>query len=437
MREIICVALEVGLFYLLIGHVLVRKLLPARKKMRLAVRDSEQHIGKLVRHDRDLMQSESAARLKEIQQELRQVRKAPKASVEKMQAALNQADKNFTQIVPAKVQQKHTITEYLEVLVVALAVAFTVRGLALQPFKIPTGSMQPTLYGFDFVAQEKLEKPNPFIRALSYLHYSRRYVDATVKKSGSVESVREVRKFFFLHSVKVKIAGITYELPGSLSTLAGERHDIDKNLAQLFNSLAEAQQLGTSLRPGSLYYREGDVLARGYLEAGDHVFVDRFSWNFVDPERGDITVFITDSLQSNAGELSGRYYIKRLVGKPGDELKISNHKLYLRKPGEETFQLVDAEVDSAFADIYSMKDGYHGYTNPSPKRARHLTSPDATYTVPEGHYFMLGDNSAHSQDSRYWGSVPRKNLVGQASIVWWPYSPRWGIIGLLTTPRDG
>lgn len=434
MREIICIALEVGLFYLLIGHVLVRKFLPARKKMRLAVRDSEQHLGKIVRHDRDLMQPESAAELKEIQQELRQVRKAPEASVESMQAALNRADKNFARIVPANVQQKHTITEYLEVLVVALAVAFTVRGMALQPFKIPTGSMQPTLYGFDFVAQEELDKPNPFIRALSYLHYSRRYVDATVEKSGSVESVRQVRKFFFLHSVKVKIAGITYELPGSFSTLAGERHDIDKNLAQLFNRLAKAQQPDTGLRPGSLYYRKGDVLARGYLEAGDHVFVDRFSWNFVEPERGDITVFITEGLQSNDGALSGRYYIKRLVGKPGDELKISNRKLYLRQPGEDTFQLVDADIDPAFADIYSMEAGYHGYTNPASRRARHLTSPGATYKVPEGHYFMLGDNSPHSQDSRYWGSVPRKNLVGQASIVWWPYSPRWGIIGLAATP---
>ncbi|MFO7821112.1 MAG: signal peptidase I [Lentisphaeria bacterium] len=430
MKELICIALEIGLFYMLIGHVLVRKILPRRRKLRLALRDFENHLRKCVRHDRDLMAPETVSTLANTSLELKELRKNRSASVDQLNRGLQRANDIFGKTAPLNVREKHTITEYLEVLVVALAVAFAVRGLALQPFKIPTGSMEPTLYGFNFVAKPQMQAPNLLTRTFSYLHRSRRYVDATVQKAGPLQSVREIHKFWFLRSVEVTIAEVKYELPGSLSALAGERGDINEKLARLFYDMTRNGRNSGKLPPGGLFFREDEILARGYLQAGDHVFVDRFSWNFVEPERGDITVFTTDNISEDE-EFSGKYYIKRLVGKPGDELKIKNGKLYLRPPGATEFQLVDEEIDPAFTDIHSMIDGYNGYTNPNPLRgAEYLTSPKATYTVPEKHYFMLGDNNANSQDSRFWGSVPRRNLVGQAAIVWWPYSSRrWGVIG--------
>lgn len=440
MRLIICVAVEILLFYFLVGHVLIRKLLPRRRKMLLAARESEQHLRKLIRHDRDLMSPAAFEKLTATWQGIRDMRKERPVDPDRLDEALREADTAFAETAPQRVRQKHTATEYLEVLVVALAVAFSVRGLALQPFKIPTGSMQPTLYGFDFVAKPEMDMPNPAIQTLGYLHYSRRYVDETVKEAGYLEGVREVKKFFFLRSVEVVIGGIKYTLPGSLDTLRGEEGSINSKLARAFQIIAETGSMPSTDK----FFETGEVLARGYLEAGDHVFVDRVSWNFAEPKRGDITVFITDGLfrlQRNDVDrpwrkvpLNGRYYIKRLVGMPGDELRIGqNGKLYVRQPGSEEFDVVDAEYDAGFARIYSNERGYHGYVYPriphTGSKPQYLIGPEATYTVPPGHYFMLGDNSQSSLDSRFWGAVPRENLVGNAAVVWWPYSSRWGVIG--------
>ena len=59
---------------------------------------------------------------------------------------------------------------------------------------------------------------------------------------------------------------------------------------------------------------------------------------------------------------------------------------------------------------------------------RYLRNSFDSFNVPQERYFMLGDNSENSLDSRYWGSVPRENLVGTALWVWWPFSRRWGLV---------
>lgn len=138
-------------------------------------------------------------------------------------------------------------------------------------------------------------------------------------------------------------------------------------------------------------------------------------------------VFVTDGLVNPDGRgFGGRFYIKRLVGLPGDELLIRDHKLLVREPGATSFRVLDETDDPGFARVHSCRGYYHGYANMP--GSQYLRNGNDIFKVPEGHYFMLGDNSENSLDSRYWGTVPRQNLVGTALVVWWPFSRRWGTV---------
>ncbi len=141
-------------------------------------------------------------------------------------------------------------------------------------------------------------------------------------------------------------------------------------------------------------------------------------------------VFLTDGLRDADGNpLRGRFFIKRLVGLPGDQLKIdAENYLHVKPPGHDQFTVLDESFHPAFARIYSGLGGYHGYVSEMPGDANIKHSLATPFTVPDNHYFMLGDNSRGSQDSRFWGAVPRANIVGRATIAWWPLSRRWGFI---------
>jgi signal peptidase I len=129
-----------------------------------------------------------------------------------------------------------------------------------------------------------------------------------------------------------------------------------------------------------------------FLE-GDRIFVDKLSYRFNPPQRGDIIVFKYPLDRK-------KDFVKRLVGMPGDEIQIDHGKLVINGKVIE---------DAPFAEHYY----YNRNDWPYAKEGQ-------TIKVPEGMYFALGDNSAQSSDSRFWGFVPAKNLVGKAFFIWWP-----------------
>lgn len=396
--------LDVLLLYFIVGHSFLRRFYRRKARAAAELRDIEKHYRHVLLKDRDILPSECIGSLEAAVAALHQAR-APVTTADAAEACLERYRAGTQVRLPVRSFPRWR--DNLEMLVVALGLAFGIRALFLQPFKIPTGSMQPTLFGVHFVAAAEPLRLNPVKRFFGYLNYTKRYVDITVRGDGYIDlaGVRPARPAIpFFPSSLVDVGDLTYKVPGSPD-------DVRKYLMQQHG-------LGASLKVG-------DSLARGALELGDHLFVDRTHLAFREPRRGDIMVFITDGIRRENGDpLAGRFYIKRLVGLPGDTLEIRDGKLYVREPGASGFRLVDETDAAGFRRIYSNKGGYHGYTYMP--HAAVLTHSGATFSVPAGEYFMLGDNSGFSLDSRFWKTVPRRNLVGRPLLVWWPFSRRWG-----------
>jgi signal peptidase I len=164
--------------------------------------------------------------------------------------------------------------------------------------------------------------------------------------------------------------------------------------------------------------KAGEPIMRFDILTGDCLFVDRLSYQFVRPRVGDGFVFRTRNIPGIGVD---QYYVKRLVGKPGDKLEIRQPVLYRNgKP-----------ITGARAFIWnSRQEGlYPGYRNgrPNDLRQLYLRAPGDTLTVPARRFFALGDNSADSEDGRYWGFVPEKDVVGRPLFIYYPFTRRWGL----------
>ena len=320
---------------------------------------------------------------------------------EKTKAELNQLKTELDAVRLPRNGFAHSMRGFLDVLVVACAVAGGIRALYIQPFKIPTSSMQPTLFGIHYI-DRKLSEPHlgPVTRAAMPIQAER--AKLTVQEDGwlSYDYKHKNKYFFFTESI-FNIGNRTYTLPG----------DLLQNIKRYLTKTGD-------------YYEKGETFSDGWLSTGDHLFVERFSIHFRDIKRGDIVVFTTEGLSSAVQPLGGFYYVKRLAGLPGDTLKIENNILMIRPKGSEVFKPA-YELSEKFRKLYSFKGGYQGH------KADGLLAPGQEITVPENHYFVLGDNTNHSLDARMIGFIPRKNIVGLAVNVFWPVSRRWGLVDRL------
>jgi signal peptidase I len=125
----------------------------------------------------------------------------------------------------------------------------------------------------------------------------------------------------------------------------------------------------------------------------DRVLANRFIYHFRKPHRGDIIVFKTPPLAKQRCGAGGTF-VKRLVALPGETWQEKNGLIYI-----DGKKLIEPYVKDARRDT--------GTSYPARK-------------IPQGMYFMMGDNRAQSCDSREWGPVPRKNLIGEVFAVYWP-----------------
>ena len=171
--------------------------------------------------------------------------------------------------------------------------------------------------------------------------------------------------------------------------------------AILFGLVAIALYLMGALRP----YSNPSRGMSPAIDPGDNVVMEGVSYFFRAPRRGEIVVFKTDRISRLVipGQ-KGDIYLKRLVGLPGDQLRIAEGKLFVN--GKH----LPLENDA----------GPIVYTNPTKQSGYLMIKPEETVVVPEGNYFVLGDNSPNSADSRYWGFVPAASLKGRLALRFWP-----------------
>ena len=149
----------------------------------------------------------------------------------------------------------------------------------------------------------------------------------------------------------------------------------------------------------------------------DRVLANRFIYDFRSPHRGEIVVFKTPAIaQARCG--AGGTFVKRLIGLPGETWSERNGYVYIN--------------GTRLNEPYIKPD-------------RRDTQTNAPVKIGKGMYFMMGDNRASSCDSRVWGPVPRKNLIGEVFATYWPpnrisiysvyLSLGFGALGLLRLPR--
>lgn len=387
--------------------------------------------------DDDIITNENKVKLQEI---LKEAESIDYHEAEKAELFLIREPDIVETLLPKKTSPQ--LREYADVLAVALVVAFGIRAIFFQPFKIPTSSMQPTLFGIHYIAKKDLDKYSnvpEFLRP--YINLDQRAY-LKVKKSGflTVNSF-EGHTSLLSQYTKVTIAGIEYDLPGTVSKVYSYlgfynklRNELKRQNIEVNNrTMSEAAAKG-------IYVSKGEVLCDGWLSTGDHLFVNRFTHYFTGLKRGDVIVFNTEGIiHPNGTPLKdhGYFYIKRLVAIPGDEIEIRDNVLYLKKEGATEARPIE-EFEPRFKKIYSGKGGYHGHLNQEFTRIGDANNPiyvpsffgrrHQKIVIPKGFYFAMGDNSVNSSDGRTWGLVPRRNIVGKAFNIFWPFSRRWGFV---------
>lgn len=244
-----------------------------------------------------------------------------------------------------------------------------------------------------------------------------------------------------------KLAGAQSAAGGQLPLEAGEELLKEPQLVETAKSIFPVIALITIFR--SFIYEPFQIPSGSMMPTllvGDFILVEKFSYDVKDPvwrktlysnnkpQRGDVAVF-------KYPEQPTIDYIKRVIGVPGDRVIYRNKQLFIEKACTGTEQADCGKLEMVELSLKNEGEFYHDqspqrrYTEQlgqvthdilqTPARREHTefffkqrgTAIDE-FVVPEGHYFVLGDNRDNSRDGRFWGFVPEHNMVGKAVFIW-------------------
>jgi len=394
------------------------------KHVRQAV-DLHRTVRKIARAQSDLLPSEATEAVLAACDQLKSVINET-GDREKLEAGMKEVE---------QVANKHLqpyphagMRENVEVVLVAVAVAMGIRTFFLQPFKIPTGSMQPTLYGItheDYRNRPDVEFPTGFTAWFDRVFRGVKYIHIVAREGGYLEEFEPVtRHLVFFKKQRFRVGNQWYTAKGIHDEIIGGKY----NRAGLeFDYNGRGRKL----------FEKGEDLVKLKLISGDHLFVDRLTYNFRPPRRGEIIVFATKGIN---GLPQNQFYIKRLVGLGGETVRIAD---------DRHVWINDERLDAStyrFENVYGFDESkppadsqwsghVNGAYNRSPRMniaplfpAEHRYEPGTTnivfvpnsFTVRPHHYFVLGDNTLNSLDSRAWGDFTRTNVIGKSAFVYWP-----------------
>lgn len=375
------------------------------------------HVGKMLSAQRDILSAQAIAGMEAAMLELNKAI----ASGNGKQLVLDQ----MTNLEKAankwlKPYPNAGLRENVEVLLVAIAVAMAIRTFFLQPFKIPTGSMQPTLYGItedNLIDHPEVKFPNFVGQFVSFWINGVQYKEVAAQADGEITEKDPNPQRFLLFNLKQHF------------WINGVKHTVWFPPDKLWN------RAGLDGYGSPKTYKKGDGVIRLKTFSGDHLFVDRFTYNFRRPQRGEIIVFETEGIEGMERQNWGQFYIKRLVALSKEHVRI----------GDDHRLIIDNQKLSAatphFERVYSEEalkrppedSQYSGHVNGviAQKYGRPTLAPlfpdeNHEFVVQPNHYMVMGDNTMNSSDSRTWGDFSRENVIGKSFFIYWPIGSQNG-----------
>ncbi len=345
---------------------------------------------------------------------------------------------------------KTSLVENVEFFLVAAIVILGIRTFFVQPFKIPTNSMWPTYNGMTpEVYQTPEEEPGTLATAGRLLAFGAKPHRVDAPATGEVlipigqggrgyvawdsvpgrswlifpATLREYTLFVGDTPVKVKVPldfDFDWAIYDAFFRSGPDDFYRQRKLGEIFQRAWQTGNFEVRVINGERVrcIKTGKQVTAGERMlsfdemTGDQLFVDRVSYHFVQPSVGSGFVFRTGGIPYIANRAGDQYYIKRLVGVPGDTLQIEGTTLL--RNGEPI------EGSEAFEANAAQQGRYPGY------QASGMLAPGETVSVGPDEFFALGDNSPNSEDGRVWGFVPEKDVIGRPLMIYYPFTRRWG-----------
>ena len=318
--------------------------------------------------------------------------------------------------------KRNGIVEMVESFFIIMVVFLGIRTYYAQPFRIPTGSMQPSLNGI--IVHPIEEVPSAPTRWWHTLTLGSSYIDEVADTNKRIVGMSQQQKWLlFTETVLTFDDRSTLTIPAAQGTIMQYLREQGKMVETPF---------GLQFLP----YRAGETIMKARVDAGDMVIVNRMAYHFRRPERGETFVFDTRGINTSGkaslsieDQSSGTHYIKRLCGIPGDEVSIADpHLLINGIPAQEgSISAVAAGKKPYNAGGYQALDA-HLYPNAYLTTGNKVTLRSTQDTPNLREYIALGDNTDNSLDSRYWGPVRQFNIIGPAAFTLWPFTSHWGEI---------